>query len=422
MNRTTDISIKKLITKGQYTLYSALIEKFTFFVFFVYLARKTSVANYGTVVAVFAFANILSYFFEFGFAPYFQREASTENGKLNEEIRTALSFKLFSLPFFLLAIVFYFSFSHSDDLVIFFIIGITVLLLTTNSIFTRILYGRNLYSSSFVALFSSRIFIIFFTILLFFFFSELKIVLIALLSGSILQGYFLLKYLKLLNIKVNIGKINRKVLKKIMSSSLPIGIGISFVFIYDRVDVLLIEKIISPEAVAFYAVAYSIYKLPQLLSSVFLTPLFSDFSIIFQNRNRFSLKLLIKPGVVLVLISFLMIAGINLTSEFLLKVIYGSRYINSAWILNMLCFALPGLFLNGLTGNTLNSLRKEKTVMYSGFFAMIINIFINLILLKRIGVEGAIIATIITEYANFFIQFFILVKLKMFLVKQLAAN
>ncbi|MEJ2618014.1 MAG: hypothetical protein P8Z35_23865, partial [Ignavibacteriaceae bacterium] len=82
---SSSISIKKLITRGQFTLYSALTEKFTFFIFFVYLARKTSVENYGTIVAIFAFSNIVSYFFEFGFAPYFQREASTESNELNKE-------------------------------------------------------------------------------------------------------------------------------------------------------------------------------------------------------------------------------------------------------------------------------------------------------------------------------------------------
>ncbi|MEJ2617323.1 MAG: polysaccharide biosynthesis C-terminal domain-containing protein, partial [Ignavibacteriaceae bacterium] len=217
-----------------------------------------------------------------------------------------------------------------------------------------------------------------------------------------------------LNIKAIPGKIRKGVLKKVLSSSLPIGIGISFVFVYDKIDVLLIEKIISPEAVAFYAVAYSIYKLPQIIVSVLLVPLFSDFSRILRNEDAFSFKLLIKPGAAILIFSASMIIGINLTSELLLNFIYGLKYLDSAWILNMLCFALPGLFLNGLTGITLNSLRKEKPVMYSGFSAMVLNIVINLILLDKIGIKGAVIATIITEYANFIIQLFILAKIRMF--------
>ncbi len=76
----------------------------------------------------------------------------------------------------------------------------------------------------------------------------------------------------------------------------------------------------------------------------------------------------------------------------------------------MLCFALPGLFLDELTGTTLYSLRKERGVMYSRFFSVIINISINLILLKEIGIEGAIIATIAAVYSSFIIQFLLLIK------------
>ncbi len=143
------ISLKGLITKGQFTLYSALIEKLTFFIFFVYLARKTSIANYGTVVTVFAFANILANFFEFGFGPYFQREAAVNNEKLEEELQAAISFKITSLPFFFAILISYFNFSVFTDIITLIIIGLTIFIFFVNSIFTSICYGKNLYSDSF---------------------------------------------------------------------------------------------------------------------------------------------------------------------------------------------------------------------------------------------------------------------------------
>ncbi|MGB8318139.1 MAG: oligosaccharide flippase family protein [Ignavibacteriaceae bacterium] len=410
-----DISLKKLITRGQFTLYSALTEKFTFFILFVYLARKTSVENYGTIVAVFAFANILANFFEFGFGPYFQREAAHNNVNLNEELKTAISFKLSSFPFFIAIIIIYFLFSNFNDIVTLVIIGTTIFILFINSIFTSILYGRNLYSNSFSALFLSRILIILLIIISFLFFHSEKFVLLVLLTGGLLQGYLLIYCLHSLNIIITPGKIYGRTLKKIISSSLPIGIGISFVFVYDKIDVLLIEKIINPEAVAVYAVAYSIYKLPQIFSSVLLSPLFSDFSNAFIDKSKFSIKIIAKPAIAFVIISLIIMIGINLTSGFILEIIYGAKYVNSAWILNMLCIALPGLFLDELTGTTLFSLRKERTVMYSRFFAVIINVSINLLLLNRMGILGAIIATIAAVYSSYIIQLLVLLKIKIHL-------
>ena len=404
----SNISIRNLIAKGQFPFYSALIEKFTFFIFFVFLARKTSVEDYGSIVAIFAFTNILANFFEFGFGPYFQREAATNNEKFNEELQTAISFKLISFPFFITIIFFYFTFSHVIDVPTLLIIGITIFIFFVNSIFSSILFGKNLYFKSFQSIFLSRIFIIFLISLSFFLLSDIRIAFLILFTGSLLQSYLLLKVVRSLNIKVVLRKVDKKILKKIITSSFPIGIGISFVFVYDKIDVLLIEKIINPETVAIYAVAYSIYKLPQILASVLLVPLYSDFSTFFRDNNKLPLNLLIKPAAVFIFIGIIIIVGINFTSEFLLTNIYGIKYINSSWILNMLCIALPGLFLDELMGTTLYSIRKEKAAMYSRFIAVVINIGINLILLKRIGIEGAIIATIAAEYSSFIIQLFVL--------------
>ena len=286
----SNISIRNLIAKGQFPFYSALIEKFTFFIFFVFLARKTSVEDYGSIVAIFAFTNILANFFEFGFGPYFQREAATNNEKFNEELQTAISFKLISFPFFITIIFFYFTFSHVIDVPTLLIIGITIFIFFVNSIFSSILFGKNLYFKSFQSIFLSRIFIIFLISLSFFLLSDIRIAFLILFTGSLLQSYLLLKVVRSLNIKVVLRKVDKKILKKIITSSFPIGIGISFVFVYDKIDVLLIEKIINPETVAIYAVAYSIYKLPQILASVLLVPLYSDFSTFFRDNNRFSIK------------------------------------------------------------------------------------------------------------------------------------
>ncbi len=413
-----NVSIKGLIAKGQYTLYSALIEKLTFFVFFVYLARRIELVEYGSIVTAFAFANILTNFFELGFGPYFQRETSSNNIALKEEVETALAFKLFILPFFITLLFVYNIFFYKGDTILLLIIGTSIYFFSLNLIFTSILYGKNLYSKSFYALLYSRIFIIAATILLFILFGNLYFVFCSLLIGSMIQSYILIVFLNSQGIHTRAFVFRKKVLQRILASSLPIGIGISFVFVYDKIDVVLIENMIGPVAVAFYSVGYSIYKLPQLLSSVFLVPLFSDFSNMFHDRNNFSLSVLVKPASALVIISLLLIAGINITSRFLLTMIYGAKFLNSIWILNLLSIALPGLFLNGLTGVTLNSLKKEKLVMYSGFAAMTTNILVNLLLLKKIGISGAIIATIITEYMNFIIQFFIILSISKSRLKQ----
>jgi O-antigen/teichoic acid export membrane protein len=181
---------------------------------------------------------------------------------------------------------------------------------------------------------------------------------------------------------------------------------LSFVWIYDKADVILIQRIIGNEAVSFYAVAYSLYKIPQVIAGVILLPFFTEISNRYATEGSLSLNELFKPAVLLVTVSGVMILAYNCIPEIFLSLAYGNLYKRSGWILSILSFALPGLLLNSLTGNTLNALRKERKVMNSTFYAFLLNIGLNVILLPGLGIVGAVIATICTEYFMLFIQIY----------------
>lgn len=200
--------------------------------------------------------------------------------------------------------------------------------------------------------------------------------------------------------------LNAKILKRVLKSSLPIGIGLSFVWIYDKVDVILIQRIIGNEAVSFYAVAYSLYKIPQVIAGVILLPFFTEISNRYATEGSLNMNELFKPALLLVTVSGVIIIAYNCIPELFLSLVYGNLYKRSGWILSTLSFALPGLLLNNLTGNTLNAIRKERKVMNSTFFAFLLNIGLNLVILPWLGIVGAVIATICTEYFVVCIQIF----------------
>jgi len=99
-------------------------------------------------------------------------------------------------------------------------------------------------------------------------------------------------------------------------------------------------------------------------------------------------------------------------SDFLIENTYGEKYVPSAEILRYLVLALPFLFLNNLTGVTLNSINKEKLAFFSTTTASVFNILLNLLLIKMIGITGAVVSTIMTELLVFLMQLFFLVKAK----------
>ena len=102
----------------------------------------------------------------------------------------------------------------------------------------------------------------------------------------------------------------------------------------------------------------------------------------------------------------------------LIALFFGEKYYQSAPILKLLIFSIPFLCLNNLTGVTLNSIRKEKLAFESAVIASLFNLLLNLALLNIIGLEGAIISTILTELLIFVIQVIYIIRFKRALVKK----
>ena len=102
----------------------------------------------------------------------------------------------------------------------------------------------------------------------------------------------------------------------------------------------------------------------------------------------------------------------NIYPESLLSLIYGESYRVSGKMLGLLSIALPGLLLNNFTGVMLNSIRQERKAMLSAFFAMLVNLVTNILLLEKIGIMAAVIATISAEYVILVIQLYYLNKSK----------
>jgi O-antigen/teichoic acid export membrane protein len=402
---TKTVSIRSLLNKGQYSFYIALAEKGVFFIIFMYFARTLNVAEYGMVMISFTVANILSSFFEFGFAPYFQREAATHSNSIEEELNSVLGFKVVAFFLYGLLTVLYFTYIGTDTPLSVALVATTIYVFGISGIFSRTLFGFNQYVDSFKSLIVSKI-IIFIVVGIFIIFkASFEFLLLALLGGAILQTISLMSNVSHNGIIFKLA-LKAKILKRVIKSSLPIGIGLSFVWIYDKADVILIQRIIGNEAVSFYAVAYSLYKIPQVIAGVILLPFFTEISNRYATEGSLSMNELFKPALLLVTVSGVIILAYNCIPEIFLSLAYGNLYKRSGWILSILSFALPGLLLNNLTGNTLNALRKERKVMNSTFFAFLLNIGLNVILLPRLGIVGAVIATICTEYFMLCIQIY----------------
>ena len=405
--------MRKYFSDGKYVFLNSILERATFFIFYLILARTISKTEFGIVTTIFSFINILQAIFDFGFPFYLQREAATGNN-FQKKLNTVLVVRLISFFLFLLIPLIYFSFAQTINYRLVFLISLTNFLLSLSLIFTLILYGKNLYKNSFILLCVSRASFFLVLIILLLLNSGLEVLLLAFVFSSIVYFIALITPLKKIDVKINLKLFSFSELKEIMRSSLPMGVGLIFVMMYDRIDILLIQQIIDYKTVAVYSIAYSLYRALQIFSSTINTPAFSYYSNHYSMNKSLPFVKIKKDFSFLLLMSLSLIIAAFLFADPVVRFFYGDKYFASIDILKYLSLALPGIFLNNFTGVLSNSIRKEYIPVISTGVALLVNIFLNLALLKAMGIIGAVIATIATEYVVFLIQFlFLFPKLKL---------
>ncbi|MCK9210467.1 MAG: oligosaccharide flippase family protein [Ignavibacteriaceae bacterium] len=402
-------TFKDLFKSGKYFLLNSLVEKLVYFVFFALLARMMVPEFYGQIIAVNAFSNILSSFFEFGLGFYIQREAAISHDKTDKIVATSIIIKIIGFFIIIPIVIIYF---HNSSISILLILALSLInyLVSSFSIFTGMLFGMQKFNRVFLSLLKARIIFLLLIALTFVLSPRFEYLISALFISTIFYGYYIVKeafqFIKPELIK-NIGLADIYSLIKLAA---PFGLGVMFVWIYDRVDVLFLEKFVGLKAVADYSVAYSVYKLPMILSGIILMPWYSKMSKEFSLKKRIEITEIINVGGILIFIATVFILCFVLGGGEIIGLIFGGRYETSAWILALLSVTLPGLFMNNLTGVTLNAIKKEKYQAYGTLIGLILNIILGIYTIYYWGIFGALLTTIMTEYMVFFSQFIFLFK------------
>lgn len=184
---------------------------------------------------------------------------------------------------------------------------------------------------------------------------------------------------------------------KLLRQSWPIAISIFLISIHTKIDQIMIGNILNHAEVGIYSVALKFsefyYFIPAIILSTFL-PYLTNLAN--NDREKYSQRLL-------ELYSLMFWLGAAQTlfmfafGESLINLFFGSVY-NSAY--HALIFtACTGIFVGQATIRWMWMLNEnlQKFRLYNNFIAVIINIVLNLILIPKIGIVGAAIATLLTQ-------------------------
>lgn len=402
--------LDKYLFQGKYILIYNIFERVTFLAFYLSIARYVEKETYGLIVTVFSFTNILLAFFDFGFPSYLQREAATKVADAKETIYRMLQTKV--IIFLVVLIISSIYFMHfTNDLVSVFLISFVNILYTIVILFTFYLNGLNRFKESTISVFLTRIPLFIVLVIFTLIKMNYKVSLFFLLLTFIIQLIIVVRFSSFQFSLKNFFNFQPKEIISLIKYTIPFGIGSIFVMAYDRIDVLFLQLLRSNTEVAIYSVAYSIYRNSSIISGIILMQVYNNYSIKFIKDRCFAKISILKDGSLLFILSVILIFIYFIFGYAIITLLFGKNFHDSSKVLYYLSFALPFLFLNNFTGVLLNSSRNEKLTMTTTFIGFIINVTINLILIPKLGIMGAVLSTILTEFFVFIIQAFMLTRL-----------
>jgi O-antigen/teichoic acid export membrane protein len=193
--------------------------------------------------------------------------------------------------------------------------------------------------------------------------------------------------------KLNISKFRKTILYQLLSDSWPLIISGSLVMLYMRIDQIMIANLLGVRETGLYAASV---RIAEILYFVPIAIVSSTFPKILETRNLSEAtfkKHLQNLYTVLIVISYVGSILLALFSNKVILKLYGPDYIESSSTLAILSWSCIWVSLGVARSSFLSAINRNFLHLQSVFIAMILNIGLNYVLIPKIGISGAGIAT-----------------------------
>ncbi|MGR5522462.1 oligosaccharide flippase family protein [Vibrio sp. PNB22_4_2] len=408
---------KTIVSTLSYVFFNGVTQVFSL-VFMLILMYDLDVANFSKYNVIVSLVAIFSFLIDGGLTGYIIKEYNSRKFKLsvdsdekNAFINGVMSYQFLFIVILLIAytITVYF-FSDEDNLFHFILFGfLTLVLGIFNPLFAILLAEQK------------RIYIVFkditasilrLSVLCLAIFSLQRPELIYYIpAGSLIVSLLCFCYLKnKFKLQFLSGTFFEcATIKNITLSVFPFLLLSFFNIVYNKIDVLMLEKMSSIEEVGFYAGA-TIFVYPFMFvcsaaSSVILPMLTRVQSTAsFENQEKVLIGLMSFIGVTLSMVLFIF-------SSFFYEHLFNGKYYPSLSVYEVLVWYLAVVFTYTVFSNALIAVGKIKVLILLNAIMLMLNVIINTQLIPLYGALGAAWATVMSEVIILLFMFYYKIKL-----------
>lgn len=395
----------------------------------VILARSLSEAQFGLFSYGLVFVNLFGILADFGMKPILVRELSREQWRPEELLGNAVLIKVF-LSFLTISLAIFFSVlaGHSREQVSVIAMFACNVLVTSKLFALRTAYEVPFHAELRMAV--PMLFQLFDNLLslgvIYGLASQgasLQVLVLAYVGCNI-PGMLLIRHLAKRHINYRFS-LNRELIAFVFKESLPLGVYILLMTLYNSIDFLLLEKWCGESAVGQYAAAMRLVTpllfIPHGLV-VSLFPFFSRYHEDSPQRVAFAFNLASKT---VGLIALALAICVSFWADAIITLLYSERYYAAIMPLLILMWAQIFLFLNFFFVDTLTSVDQQRINFIAAAVMLSANGIALFVLIPQLGVPGAALAKLISSGCGFAILFHAIrkkihVQVKTFLVRAIA--
>ena len=230
-------------------------------------------------------------------------------------------------------------------------------------------------------------------------FSITSIVIIILVSSilKLLIIYFQFKYN--FSFKI-ITHIDKPLILDIIKESIPLGIAATAATIYMRIDQVMIGTMLNVDEVGVYSISVQMVSVVAMIISPIQVSIFPRMLEWYNSNRKFyyakyqALSSFFSwMSVIIIIVSFIV-------APFLFNLFFNDSYSNSLNVFNIHVIGTFFMYNAVLRSSHFTLTKGTKVLMKSQILAVFINIGLNYLLIPEIGIYGAAIATVITQFSS----------------------
>ena len=182
----------------------------------------------------------------------------------------------------------------------------------------------------------------------------------------------------------------------IFKRNLPYGIksylGSFIAFLLLRVDLLMVNQMLGKKETGLYDIAVNLSEMVYLLPLVVTTVLFPKLSALQDVKEKWILSKSVGKGLT---IAMVLLCGLAIAiAQPAVKILYGEAFLASVPVFIILTFNKFIMSVDTTYNNFIASVHVPWTLIPFGFFVLGMNVLLNFILIERMGINGAALASV----------------------------